>query len=154
MRSWRLLSGECQSVYACDGVFSCGRRFQRLKIPQLSPWSPRDPQEELEKCKGGLGPGTKMDKKKRFGTMTQAEQTALKQLNIKEFSKMDQMRKEAAVKYWPSHLQVFIFLHKKSFSIVPELHMQVDRFSIYLNVHLKSVTKYHRLPTHRDNSRV
>lgn len=47
------------------------------------------------------------------------------------------MKKPMAIKYWSSYLHVFSFLHKKSFSIVTQLHMQVDRFSIYLNVHLK-----------------
>lgn len=43
-----------------------------------------------------------------------------------------------AIKCWPSYLHVFIFLHKKSFSIVTQLHVQVNGVSIYLNVHLQS----------------
>lgn len=41
-------------------------------------------------------------------------------------------------KCWSSYLHVFIFLHKKSFSIVTQLHVQVNAFPIYLNIHLKS----------------
>lgn len=50
------------------------------------------------------------------------------------------VKKRTSIKSQLSHLQVFIFLHKKCLSVVAQLHVQVNGLSIDLNVYLKSVT--------------
>lgn len=119
MRSWPLLWGEIRSACVSAAVSSCGNRTRLRRSPQWSPPFHLGPQEVLARCTDGLAPETEINK-----------QSNKLKMNIKD-SKHKKKKKQ-----FGGHLHIFIFLHKKSFSIVTQLHVQIHRFSIYLNVHL------------------